>query len=264
MTEQLVRKVDHVFVPVGDPEPLFTLFTETLGMPVAWPVTDRGLYRSGAFCAGTANIEFLTGNRAFSSSFFEPTEPLTVRGIALEPDGAGDLADILDRRGLSHHGAATIPDETGSPMVTNVFLPDLIADAALVFLCRYEGATALARKQVFHDFGGAEGNPLGVQRVAEITIGVRDIDAAMDLWRRLLAPAAPDDHGAFRLGSGPMIRLRRSPIEGVAAVWLEVASLARARDALRARGVLGPMRASGIGLNYAKTGGLDVWLTESR
>jgi hypothetical protein len=47
-------------------------------------------------------------------------------------------------------------------------------------------------------------------------------------------------------------------------VWLEVVSLAAARDALRERDLLGPMRASGIGLNYARTGGLDVWLTEKR
>jgi hypothetical protein len=256
----LVRKVDHVFVPVKDPEPLFSLFTDTLGMPVAWPVTDRGLYRSGAFCAGNANVEFLTAD---ALPFSEPTEPLSVRGIALEPESAVDSVARLDERGLPHGEASTWMDDDGSPFVTNVFLSGFVADAAMVFLCRYEGATVAARREVFEAFDG-EANPIGVRAVAEITVGVRDIDKAMESWRPLLAPVVPDDHGAFRLEEGPVIRLRRSPIDGVAAIWLEVASLARARDALRERDLLGPMRASGIGLNYAKTGGLDVWLSEKR
>ncbi len=262
MTAPLVRKVDHVFVPVKDPQPLLSIFTETLEMPVAWPVTDRGLYRSGAFCAGNANVEFIAAGGAFLP-FSEPTEPLTVRGIALEPESTADTMTMLDERELVHGDPATWLDESGSPFVTNVFLSGLVADAAMVFLCRYEGATAAARRAVFDAFDD-EPNPIGVRAVAEITIGVRDIEGATELWRRLLAPVVPDDHGAFRLGGGPIIRLRRSSIEGVAALWLEVASLAHARDALRARDLLGPMRASGIGLNYARTGGLDVWLTEKR
>jgi len=261
VTQPLVHKLDHVFVPVKDPEPLFALFTGTLGMPVAWPVTDRGLYRSGAFCAGNANIEFITAPGAFPP-FSEPTEPLTFRGIALEP-ADGDAAAMLDQRGLAHGEPATWTDDSGAPFVTNIFLADLVSDAAMVFLSRYEGATRRARRRTVDEFTAGD-NPMGVHRVAEVTIGVRDLDRTMDRWMRLLDPHAPDDHGAFLVGNGPTIRFRRSPIDGVAGVWLEVGSLEQARDALRERDMLGPMRASGIGLDYARTGGLDVWLTEKR
>jgi hypothetical protein len=263
VTEPLVRKVDHVFVPVRDPEPLFSLFTETLALPVAWPVTDRGLYGSAAACAGNANIEFIAGDPTVSP-FFEPTEPLTVRGIAFEPEDGEAMLATLDERAIPHAGAGTFVDDTGEPMFTNVFLDGMAANAALIFLCEYKGETAGARRSVRDEFAAGDGGPIKVRGVAEITLGVSDVARSMDLWRRFLAPAEPDAHGAFHFGDGPVVRLKPSPIDGVAAVWLEVASLAGAHDALRERDLLGPMRASGIGLNYAKTGGLDVWLTESR
>jgi catechol 2,3-dioxygenase-like lactoylglutathione lyase family enzyme len=259
VTERLVRKVDHIVAPVADPEPLFTLFTSTLGMPVAWPVTDRTLYRSGAFCAGNANVEFLTGSIEVSP-FFAPTEPLTFRGVALEPQPGVDATAMLRERGIEHGRENTWTDDAGAPFVTNVFLSDLVTDAAMVFLCRYEGETALDRRVTFEKFAPGD-NPLGVIGVAEVTIGVRDFDGIMSLWTRLLAPAVADRHGRFDFGEGAAIRLKRSPIDGVAGLWLEVASLAAARDALRERDLLGPMRASGIGLDYSRTGGLDVWLT---
>jgi hypothetical protein len=263
VTEPLVRKVDHVFVPVRDPTPLFELFTQTLGLPVAWPVTDKGSFTSGAVCVGNANIEFIAGDTAFSP-FFEPSEPLTVRGIAFEPADRERMVASLDERRLANSGPLPFADPDGVPMWTNVFVSEMVADATLVFLCDYHGETAKQRDAVRRSFRASSGGALGVRGVSEITLGVRDLDETQDRWRRFLAPAEPDPHGAFHVGDGPVIRLKPSPIDGVAGLWLEVESLPNARDALRERDLLGPMRASGIGLNYAHNGGLDVWLTEAR
>lgn len=265
MTEPLVRKLDHVFVPVRDPDPPFALFSERLGLPVAWPVTNKGPFTSAAVCAGNANIEFITSNSPSSfSAFLEPTEPLTVRGLAFEPVDGERMEEGLQERRLSNFGTQPFARSDGEHLWTNVFLDGMIADVAAVFLCAYHGATAEDRAAVRRSFGASGGGVLGVRGVAEITIGVRDLDTSNEKWRRFLAPAEPDSHGAFHVGDGPAIRLKESPIEGVAGLWLEVESLAKARDALRERDLLGPMRASGIGLNYARNGGLDVWLTESR
>jgi hypothetical protein len=263
VTKPLVRQLDHVFVPVADPAPLFNVFSDTLGLPVAWPVTNKGAFTSAGVCAGNANIEFISANSPSPfSPFLEPTEPLCVRGLAFEPSDGERMAGELGARGLAHSDPLPHDDAGGS--WTNVFLLETAPVSTMVFLCEYRGATREERRAVRAAFPDSRGGPLGVRRIAEITLGVLDLDTAMDAWTRFLAPAAADDHGAFHLGDGPIIRLRRSPLDGVAAVWLEVASLADARDALRARDLLGPMRASGIGLNYAKTGGLDVWLTEKR
>lgn len=262
MTEPLVEQLDHVFVPVKDPVPLLELFSETLGLPVAWPVTDKGGFTSAAVCVGNANIEFITISGSDSPFFFEPTEPLTVRGIAFEPSDAGRMTATLDDRGVAHSGALPHSDAGGS--WTNVFLPEMGPLGALVFLCAYEGETKDERASVRAAFPSSGGGVLGVRRLAEVTIGMVDLERGMEQWGALLFPAEPDKHGAFRVGAGPAIRLKRSPLEGVAGLWLEVSSLAKARDALQERDMLGPMRASGVGLDYARTGGLDVWLTEPR
>jgi hypothetical protein len=214
-------------------------------------------------CAGNANIEFISANSVSPfSPFLEPTEPLCVRGLAFEPIDGERMAEDLGARGLAHSGALPHDDDGGS--WTNVFLTEMQPVSAMVFLCEYRGETRAERRAVRESYAGGNGGVLGVRGVAEVTLGVLDLPAAMDAWTRFLAPVEADDHGTFHLGNGPVVRVRRSPIDGVAAVWLAVASLARARDALRERDLLGPMRASGIGLNYARTGGLDVWLTEKR
>ena len=261
MTQPLVRQLDHVFVSVKDPAPLLDLFTDVLGLPVAWPVMDKGSFTSGAVCVGNANIEFIAGP-ASMSPYFEPTEPLTVRGLAFEPEAAGRMTAMLDEKGFTHSGR--VPNSDVGGQWTNVFLADMPPFGTLVFLCEYEGATRRERVAVREVFKQGDGGMLGVRRLAEVTIGVVDLDAAMELWRPFLSPAAPDAHGAFHIGDGPTVRLKRSPMEGVAGLWLEVESLSKAREALLALDLLGPTRASGIGLDYAHTGGLDLWLTERR
>jgi hypothetical protein len=266
VTEPLVRKVDHVFVPVADPAPLHALFTETLGLPVAWPVAQRGMFVSGGVCLGNANLEFMRAGPAFP--FTVATEPLIVRGIAFEPHAPGDWSALLDERALAHSDPMPSTGESvhgGERLLyTNMFVSGLADEGTATFLCHYHSEEALrgegAREAMRRSGGGA----IGALRLAEVTIGASDIDTATARWGAFLDPVSPDAHGAFHISDGPAIRLKRSPIDGVAGLWLEVASLRLAREALRERDLLGPMRASGIGLNYAKTGGLDVWLTEAR
>jgi len=264
MPDAAVTKVDHVFVPVPDPAPLFELFTGPLGLPVAWPIHDYGLFRSGGVCLGNANIEFVSGDLELFP-FFAPTEPLTVRGIAFEPAAAA--VQRLDERGLPHTDPFPFEGRGHShdgQLWTNVFLENMLGLAAIAFTCEWHAEESLRGDGARAALSAMAGGPLGVTRLAEVTLGFVDHDAAMDRWSRLLAPAEPDRHGAFRIGDGPAIRIKPAPLEGVAGIWLEVESLERARAALSSMDMLGPMRASGIGLDYARTGGLDVWLTEPR
>ena len=266
MTEPLVRKIDHVFVPVADPHPLHALFTETLGLPAAWPVMRRGTFTSGAVCLGNANMEFIQADPAVP--FLTTVEPLLVRGIAFEP-AIGDAWDeALTERDLPFVGPTSAEGESihgGRRLLyTNTMVPGLVDDATATFLCHYHSEEAVRGEAAEAALRDAAGGVIGVRGVAEVTVGLRPGVGAHAMWERFLAPVSADDHGAYRFDSGPALRIKESPIDGVAGVWLEVGSLAAARDALRARKLLGPMRASGIGLNYARTGGLDVWLTEPR
>lgn len=263
MTEPLVSRVDHVLVPVHGPKPLLRLFTETLGLPVAWPITDKGAFTSAAACVGNANIEFIARASGFSP-FLQPTEPLTVRGIAFEPFDGDRTESTLDARGFDHSPAVPHLDPEGEPMFTNVFLAEPMRGEAFVFFCSYHGATLQDRVAVRAHFPTDGAGPLGVRRLAEIQIGASNLPETQAQWRRFLAPAEPDRYGLFRLREGASIRLRRSPIDGISGIVLEVASIDAAREALRERELLGPMRRSGVGLDYARTGGLDVWLSEAR
>jgi len=266
VTEPLVRKVSHVFVPVADPTPLVKLFTEVLGLPVAWPMFDYGLFRGAGVCLGNANLELLSGD-ATLFPFFAPTEPLTARGITFEPTSPDTWEEGLVARDLPYLGP--IPYEgvgrTGSGHLwTLMYVMGLVADSVAVSLIEWHTDETLRGAAARRALDACGGGLLGVRGLAEITVGISDFENVEPLWRRFLAPAEPDKHGAFHLGDGPTVRLKPSAIDGVAGLWLEVESMPTARDALKELDMLGPMRASGVGLDYARTGGLDVWLTDRR
>lgn len=263
--EAVVTKVDHVFVPVADPAPLVELFNGPLGLPVAWPLHDYVDFRSAGVCFGNANVEFVTGDPS-GFPYFAPTEPLTVRGIAFEP-ASDEVSAMLDERKLRHADPFSFEGHGHSHdglLWTNVFLAGMLGRSAVAFTCEYHEEESLRGHAAREALAACGGGVLGVRRLSEVTLGVVDLDGAMERWKRFLAPAEPDRHGAFGLGDGPAIRLRQSPIEGVAGLWVEIESLRRARDALHELDLLGPTRASGVGLDYARTGGLDVWLAEPR
>ena len=51
-----VGQIDHIMIRTGHPETLFTLFAETFGLPVAWPLATRGV-TSGGVGFGNVNVE---------------------------------------------------------------------------------------------------------------------------------------------------------------------------------------------------------------
>jgi len=264
VTDPLVRKVDHVFVPVADPAPLFTLFTETLGLPVAWADHDYGAIRSSGVCLGNANLEFVRSAPDVMPAL-GATEPLTIRGIAFEPADPKATVARLDARGVAH--SPPIPsagEDGGQPLWTNILLGELPPDVALAFFCEYHADVSVRGEPAMEALHACDGGVLGVKGVAEIQIGVTDLENATAAWRRLLAPAEPDRYGRFLFAEGPAIRLRRSPIDGVQGLVVEVSSVEGAREALRDRDLLGPMRRTGVGIDYAHTGGLDIWLAQAR
>lgn len=263
--EQLVRQVDHVFVPVDDPEPLFSLFTETLELPESWPVHDYGIFRSGGVTLGNCNVEFVAGD-AGVNPYFEARLPSVVRGIALEPEPGVDWAAELDAREIRH--TEVLPFEGKGchghegVLWTNVFLGGMVEREAVAFLCEYHVDECLRDDDARTALANVGGGAIGVQRLGEITIGVQDTDKAIGRWQRLLHPVPSFEPGAWRLGDGPAIRVRESPINGVVGLTVKVRSLEAARKALMERRLLGPVRRHGMGLHYARTHGLDVWLVE--
>src|SRR5688572_25062579 len=52
-----VVQIDHVMIRVDDPSKFYAFFTDTLALPVAWPLATRGGVTSGGASFGNANIE---------------------------------------------------------------------------------------------------------------------------------------------------------------------------------------------------------------
>lgn len=263
--DALVRQVDHVFVPVDDPEPIQSLFTEVLGLPESWPVHDYGIFRSGGVSIGNCNLEFVHGDSEVNP-FFEVRLPSVIRGIAFEPEPGTDWGAELDVRGLRH--TDRIPYEGRGcrghegHLWTTMFLSGMVEREATVILCEYHAEECMRGEEAREALRRAGGGVIGAERVEELMIGVQNYAKAEQRWSKFLDPVEPSEPGLWQLGDGPAIHLKESPIDGVAGIVLKVRSLEDARDALMARKMLGPVRRHGMGLHYGKTHGLDVWLTE--
>lgn len=246
--QALIARLDHIYVPVEEPAYMLALFSERLDLPVAWPLTDYGPFRSGAVSLGNANLEFVADNTGHNG-FLAAHLPATVRGIGFEPGLAAErwAADFASRR-LSHSLPFDFED-----LWTTAGIEGLIADAALPFLCEYR----LPRAQL------AAGGVLGVQMLDEVAVGVQDAETSLRRWQRLMDPLEPEAPGTWRPGGtdAAAIRVHESPIDGVAGITLKVDDVEHARETLKALKLLGPSRKHGCGLRHPEVLGLDVWFT---
>jgi hypothetical protein len=55
--EPPIRLIDHVMIKANDPREVFAFLTETLGLPIAWPLEERGGVMSGGVGFGNVNVE---------------------------------------------------------------------------------------------------------------------------------------------------------------------------------------------------------------
>ena len=55
----VVKQLDHVIARVDDPRRLFSVLTETLGLPVAWPLASYPAFQSGGVALGNLYLEIM-------------------------------------------------------------------------------------------------------------------------------------------------------------------------------------------------------------
>src|SRR4051794_17303889 len=99
MTTEPIRRIDHVSVLVADPQPLFSVLTTTLGLPVAWPIGQFVGFTGAGVGVGNVPLEIIR---------FAPSRRSRIpldRGelaVALEPIPTPAAVAELDRRGIPH------------------------------------------------------------------------------------------------------------------------------------------------------------------
>ena len=264
-----IRQIDHIMIRTGDPLELYAFFAETLQLPTAWPMTSpRPGVMTGGVGLGNVNVEAIQ----FPGQI-DPRRRLV--GIAFEPSALDESLIELNRRGLTSGPRrplfATGPDGARHTLWTNVTLrqfsdSDNPADATIhLFLSEYspayvnvDGRRARLRAQLVNGGGG----PLGLVDVKEVIVAAVDVEAARQLWQKLLDPTPSATPNTWQVGDGPAVRLVRANQNRIEALVIRVASLERARVFLRERQLLGVDAAGQVTIDPSKIGGLDLRLVE--
>jgi hypothetical protein len=254
----LVRQIDHIMMSSDEPEQLFRLFSEKLGLPVVWAFQSYGTFSSGGVGCGNVNIELIHLAGRGSG----------IIGFAMEPGSVSELVTGLDARGLKHGSAEpfTRKDSAGNDRLlwTNVDMTNLPpAPASLVFFCKYNGFDVDAgRTRLKRELENRGGGPLGIESTIELVMGVRDIAAAQRDWRLLVGPSITGEQYVWHIGSGPAIRLIAAQRDQLELLRIKVKSLERARAFLKAEGLLGDDIGREITLNRSRVAGIDIRLVE--
>lgn len=253
--ESIVTKVDHVLVLADDADALFTLFSRTFGLPVAWPLEDYGGFASGGVYAGNVNLEFIRAG-SLSQVPAPPADSARYAGIAFRPAGTVQQSiDLLQRRSIPH-GA---PQPT--PMWTNIDLPDLLS-GNLLFLCHYAPQVYDQTPRLAQQLGEAHGRPLGLVSVQEVLLAVPDIAAAQARWGPLLQPAPMLADTSWQVGDGPALRLEVQAAPAITRLTFLVRSVNTATSVLDSQGLLGSRIGDEVTLASARTGSLDMRIRE--
>ena len=266
-----VRHIDHIMIRADDPGELYAFFTETLKLPVAWPLAVRGGVASGGVGFGNVNVEAIR----FPSQTDRPAGTRLV-GFAFAPAPLRESLAELDRRGITYAAprpfVSTGPGGVSMTFFTNVTLrqfsdSDRPADATIhIFLSEYNPAYVDAeqrRARLRTQLAAAGGGPLGVTGVQEVVVGTTDVGAADSLWGMLLRPTPAAAPGVWKVGDGPAIRLVAARENGLQGLVVRVASLRQARVFLQERGLLGSASEAALTIAPSKVHGLSIRLVET-
>ena len=272
LAERPLRQIDHVMIKADDPREVLAFFTETLGLPMAWQVEERGGVVSGGVGFGNVNVEAIRfpGHTSLSSR-------AQLTGFGFEPSSMRACLDELQRRGVPHGPLRPLisTDTNGAKhtLFTNVTLLGL-SDSALpvdatmhIFVSEYDPTyvdVASRRARLSEALTASRGGPLGVESMSEIVVGASDVDTMRPRWQRLLDPARPTRTGAWQVGTGPALRIIPAKENRVEELVVRVRSLARAKAFLRTHGLLAREPAPEVMLAPSKVFGIKMRLVQAR
>jgi hypothetical protein len=232
----IVRQIDHILLKTDDAQALFSLLTDTLQIPVAWPIfTYRG-FRSGAAGFGNVNLEVLQHAEGEAPAF--ATAPGTYPiGIAFEPVTVDGALRELERREIEH----SEPFDDGISEAIRWTSIDLEGspDSPIRLLVKYSFDQDARRAQLGTQLSERSGGPLGITSVEAVELESRDPGEAIARWKELLDPNVASPEGVWHPGGGPALRIVQGDVDSFRRAIIGVRSLAAARDALRQRDLLG-------------------------
>jgi hypothetical protein len=265
-----IRRIDHIMVRTDTPANLYSFLTETLRLPVAWPLATRGGVTSGGVGFGNVNVE------AIQFPGQQPTGAHLV-GFGFEPVPLAQCLAELDRRGIKYGEvrpfSSTDPVGSKKTLFTNVTLlqfsdSDRPAGATMhIFLSEYSPTyvdVGQRHERLRRELLMTGGGPLGVKAVKEVIIGAMDLKAATVLWGRLLELRRTSAPGLWEVGDGPAIHVVQSGENKLQGLVISVTSLRSAKAFLQERGLLGSASMEELTIDPSKIQGLNMRLVEQK
>jgi hypothetical protein len=256
----IVARVDHVIVQTSDADALFAFLSDTLQLPVAWPLRSYGYFKSGGVFAGNVNIEVLQQPSG------EQAQGPRLMGIAFEPaESATASLAALDKRDVDHGPIMPFfgtDDGRRTRLWSSVFLNDLGVPNSTLLICDYAWNVEERRAPLREELIRRQGGSLAVEGVCRITVGIADLEKYRATWRALLTPHSFGGD-AWQCGDGPEIRLVPHNTSPGMSLDVKVASLERVHQfaALRDDAVVAK-RDGAVMLTSAALGRLQIRLAE--
>ena len=259
--DSVIRQADRILIESKNPGSLFRLFTETLYLPIAWPLRDQGTYTSGSVSAGDVTLEFFrygTGENMPSEARFT--------SLSLEPYSMEEALRKLRIMGIPYgtpqFNRSILPDGSEGTAWTTVNLPSLSDDSFPVTLFEYSPLflnMEVRRKQFGNRLTLNGGGPLGIVSIQTIVLGSTDPKKTEKEWRRFLGNQGPDK--PLQPEQGPAFRIERDLRSGIQRIVFKVKSLDSAEAFLRQNGLLGKKQKDHVFLRPSSVQGLSISLT---
>jgi hypothetical protein len=259
--KSLIRQADYLLINVSDPQRFFTFFTETLQLPIAWPMTENQGYLSGGFSTGNVSYQFFryTEKEAPAASRFS--------GIAFEPNQLDETLQELQSLRIPYsppeQSISTLPNGTKGVLYTTVDLPAFSKSNMSVFLYRYSPEflnVAIRRRLWKNSLMLNNGGPLGILSTSEIVIASTNPKKDKAAWEILLGKSAQPD--VLNAGDGLAIRMVKGNDTHITEVVFTVKSLDKAKKYLKMNGLLGSTSAKAVSLLPSKFEGLKFSFVE--
>ncbi len=262
----IIHQVDHILVESSDVEPLFSFFTDTIQLPVAWPLTESLGFVSGGVGTGNASIRFFRQAESGSASTRNIAEA-RYAGLALQPYPISDALRELQICGIPYDPPepyiSTLPNGSKGTLWITVSLPSFSRPGMTIFLYEYSPAflrVEARRQQLGNRLALNNGGPLGIQSICEIVITAKNLEADKAAWEQLLEKKTAS--GTQLAGTGPSIRLIPGSRDCISEITFAVKSLDRAKQFLDKQRLLGTVATEEIILDASKVQGLKIRLME--
>lgn len=270
MTQEVFQAVDHIMVRVNEAEPMMRLFSETLGLPVSWPLQQNDVATYGWITLGNTNLEFW----ASVNNGDLPTGQLLpmFHGFALAPYELSRSIGILEQRGIRCKAPRSYATKNreGKEVTnfTNSVILDVSNDLCCIFFCDWGAEGTIfpwPKKHTLEDRRAAAmanmkscgGGKLGVTGLIEIRLASTDVDESYTKW----AAITGQESGPLLL-DGIRLCLRSGAKNMIDSLVLGVRSLHGARDVLAKLDLLGTDQGDEIVLSDKATAGLQFRLRE--